>query len=426
MTTVDAKVYVHHYKNDGTWNVKVRVYHKNQYRFIDTAHYLCDKQLKKHPKNKCEFLIKDPFIKKMVNDELDGYRLEISNLGSRLKLFSPDDLKSFLTQSDTSIDFIQFCEQFINDLKELDKDKSAANFNTIKNSLVDFFNRSKVLVDEINLDMLSDWEHYLKKERTMVRLNQFNEPITTVQKPLADASIHNYMRDLRSLFNHARKKYNKKSLGIIKIAHYPFDEYTIVEAPQTRKRNTDVDTILTIRDSKPKCNSQAELARDLFMLSFYMCGINASDLYQIDESNIVNGRLEYNRSKTRDKRKDNAFISIKIVAEAEPLLKKYLGKLSQRYSKIGGLNKALSAGMRNLCKLLSLNGITFYWARHSLGNLARNKCRMSKDDVSLALNHVDLERKTTDIYIDKDWSIVDELQEKVIGLLIEGNNINEK
>ncbi|WP_316740652.1 site-specific integrase [Pedobacter antarcticus] len=417
MATVDAKIYVHHYKNDGTCNVKIRIYHKNQYRFIDTPHYLCDKQLKKHPENKGEFLIKDHFIKNLVNTELDQCRLAISNLGFKLKLFSPDDLKSFLMQSDESIDFIQFCEEFISDLKELGRHKSAANFNTIKNSLVDFFRRKKVFMDEINVDTLSDWERYLRKERTMTRSNQFNRPITTVQKPLTNASIHNYMRDLRSLFNHARRKFNRKSLGVVKIEHYPFDEYKIVEAPQTKKRNTDVKTLKSIRDCEPAVSSRSELARDLFMLSFYMCGINAVDLYQIDESNIINGRLEYNRSKTRDKRKDNAFISIKIVKEAKPLLKKYIGNLSQRYTNIGGLNKALSRGMKEVCKLISVNGLTYYWARHTVGNLARNKCRMSKDDVALALNHVDHGRKTTDIYVDKDWSIVDELQEKVTKLL---------
>jgi len=45
--------------------------------------------------------------------------------------------------------------------------------------------------------------------------------------------------------------------------------------------------------------------------------------------------------------------------------------------------------------------ITFYWARHSFASLACNSCRMSKDDVALALNHVD------------------EVQEKVVGLLRE-------
>jgi hypothetical protein len=49
--------------------------------------------------------------------------------------------------------------------------------------------------------------------------------------------------------------------------------------------------------------------------------------------------------------------------------------------------------------------------------LARNSCRMSKDDVGLALNHIDEGHRTTDIYISKDWTIVDEVQVKVITLL---------
>ena len=69
-----------------------------------------------------------------------------------------------------------------------------------------------------------------------------------------------------------------------------------------------------------------------------------------------------------------------------------------------------------------MSGITFYWARHTVGNLGRNTCRMSKDDVALALNHVDKGNKTTDIYIEKDWKIVDELQQNAIKLLVRRGN----
>lgn len=39
---------------------------------------------------------------------------------------------------------------------------------------------------------------------------------------------------------------------------------------------------------------------------------------------------------------------------------------------------------------------------------------MSKDDIALALNHVDSGNKTTDIYIEKEWKIIDDVQRKVI------------
>jgi len=41
---------------------------------------------------------------------------------------------------------------------------------------------------------------------------------------------------------------------------------------------------------------------------------------------------------------------------------------------------------------------------------------MSVDDVAAALNHIDSGHRTTDIYIDKDWQIVDDVQRNVLDL----------
>lgn len=145
--------------------------------------------------------------------------------------------------------------------------------------------------------------------------------------------------------------------------------------------------------------------------------MNAVDFYYLAGKDVRNGRIDYNRVKTHGLRKDNAFISIKVIEEARPLLEKYLEKLSLRYSTYGILDTALSQGMKQLRILTGIPGATIYWARHTFATVARNTCRISKDDVALALNHVDDEHRTTDIYIEKDWSIVDEVQTKVIGLL---------
>ena len=121
--------------------------------------------------------------------------------------------------------------------------------------------------------------------------------------------------------------------------------------------------------------------------------------------------------KTKAKRRDRAFISIKITDEMKPILEKYIGKLHGRFSSATGMNSALSQGFNKICQGLEIPRISFYWGRHSFATIARNKCRKSKDDVALALNHVDETRKTTDIYIEKDWGILDEVQNAVIGLL---------
>lgn len=234
---------------------------------------------------------------------------------------------------------------------------------------------------------------------------------------MSDSGLHNHMRDLRTLFNAACSFYNNEDIGLYRIEHKPFKKYKVGSAPLTKKRNLSIDEIKCIRDCETKPGSRAELAKELFMLSFYLCGINAVDLYNCTKENIDNGRLNYNRSKTKGKRKDDAFISIKITEKSRPLLEKYLGRLSNRYKTYVGLDAAISDGMKQLRRVAGIENVTFYYARHTFANTARNNCKISKDDISLALNHVDQAYKLIDIYLDKDWTIVDKVQKKVLRLL---------
>ena len=409
MATVSSKVFKHHKKSDGTFNVKICLCHKKRRKYIDTEHFVSEKKLAK------SLEIKDDFINKLLNKTLDEYRDAISKLGKRIELFDVEGLREYLLVKDECVDFIKFCHIHIESLLQAGRVKSASNYRTVYYSLIDFFKREVVPIEEITIGVISSYERFLRSDRTVTRKNQHGKTVTIKCKGVSDASVHNYLRDFKGFFTAAQSYYNKPSLGINPITYNPFDEYKIVEPPITKKRNIEVNQLKSLRDCKVKPGSRAELARDLFMLSFYLCGINAVDLYA-SKYILKDGRLEYNRSKTKSKRKDKAFISIKIPDEALPLLSKYKNELPERYSSIGNLNAALSKGMNEISKLTGLPGITFYWSRHTFGNLARNTCRKSKDDVALALNHVDHGRKTTDIYLEKDWSIVDEVQEAVLNL----------
>lgn len=409
MATVGIKIHKHHKKADGTYNVKIRVAHKGEKKYIDTPHFVVDKQLTA----KCT--LKDATLKQILNKTLDEYRVTISNLGPKLDLFNAETLRNHLRDKNEPMNFFKFCQDHIAGLEKDNRNGSAGTLKTVLYSLQDYFNTPSISPLEINEWMLTAYEKYLRGKREIKRLNQGKLRTRTV-KGMTDGAVHNHFRDLRILFKAAMKHFNKPQIGEILIPYCPFDNYKIVDTPETRKRNLDVERIKLIRDCKVETGSRAELARDLFMLSFYLCGTNAVDFYHLNIENIKKGRVEYNRTKTQ-RRKDHAFISIKLVKEAKPLLEKYTGKLHTRYCSSHGLARAIKEGMAIINRETGLTGITYYWARHSFANLGRNKCRMSKDDVALAMNHVDHGNKTTDIYIEKDWSIVDEVQEKVIALL---------
>lgn len=402
MATISAVILKHHKKADGTWNVKFRVTHNQQSVYIDTPHFVSKAQLDKKGKLRQDYIIE------YLAFDLNSYRKKISDIGISVKSMSAQEIKKHLTSDhETSIDFISFCRAYIETMKET----TAQPFRTVTNSLVDFFRSKVVPINEINAVMLRKYEAYLRSERVMKRKNQFGKVFTITSPPLTDSGVSIHLSNLRILFNAARNHYNDEDRGIIRVAHYPFRKYKVIRRPESRKRSLTIGQVKEVMNAKPETGSRAELAKDLFMLSFYLCGMNAVDIYNLPPYTEIE-RLDYNRSKTKGKRRDQAYISVNIPEEAAPLLKKYAGKLRERYSNHLNLNKALSKGFESL----GIEGLTFYHARHTFATLARNHCRFSKDDVAMALNHRS-GASVTDIYIAPDWKIIDDVQAAVIALL---------
>lgn len=429
MATVKEVVLKENLRDDGTWNLKIRITHNRRTAYLPTSHYLTSKQLKR------DFSLKDPFIEDLISPVLANYRKKISSLGARINSMSAKDIADFLKKEDMpdAVHFINFAENYIGELKSNGKEGSARNMQTVVYSLIDFFGTRDILAINITAHSLFELESYLRKPRTLKRKHSSGGEMELKRAGSTTAGIHTFMRDLRLLFNAARDKFNDEDTGKILIAHYPFRKYKIAEAPAPIKRNLTIDQIKTIRDFEIDFEGRMKIARDLFMLSFYLCGMNAVDLYKADK--LENGRINYNRSKTEGRRRDKAFISIKVPEESSILVGRYFSKLNSIYTASTGLGRAISYGLNRLTQAINDHYIKehgvklfdsvieFYMARHSFANLARNVCRFSKDDIALALNHIDLSRKTTDMYIAPDWSIIDQVQAGVLRLLKENEEV---
>jgi len=404
-------------KTDGTWNVQIRVTVDRKSAYLETQHWVSAKQIRKQGKT---YILKDPFIISLIAPELAKYRDMISALGSRINTYNEKTLAAFLVNGGLvkveKINVIQFGREQIERLMLAGRDGSARNMITVVNSLQDYFRSDFVPVTEIRSKMLEDYQKFLRTPRTMIRLNQFKKPVQLKFKGLADNGLHNHMRDLRILFNDIVDFYNDEHLGVKIINHYPFKKYKLVELTEKKKPERYVSQFKAIRNCKLPVGSRIQQARDLFLLSFYLCGMNAVDLYQIKPGIALQARLEYNRSKTK-RRTDKAFISVPIHPVAMKLYKKYAGTLQDKYSTHNSLDRALSIGMNALSTKLNIPELEFMDARRMFGSWARNICRCSKDDVGLGMNHKYQSNQITDIYITKDWSIIDEVQSKVIELV---------
>lgn len=448
MATVKEVVIPHHQKEDKTWNVKIRVTHGKKSCYINTTHFVVAKQLRR------DYSIKDPFIMTAINPLLGEYRTKISDLGERLNFHSAQSLRDFLIKGELraeTINFIEFGWSVVKLIETKKRKGDLGNFKAVMYGLQDFFKSDNVPITEITSKMLKSYEDHLKTPRTMLRPDQFGKVRPRSSKGVSDGGLHNHMRDLRTIFKDALAFYNEKEKGIEIIKHYPFENYKIVDAPENDKEKLTVEQVKKIRDIKVLTHEEAKhherqikqkpdyelknlvyvlkdsrehQAAELAMLSFYMCGMNAADLYQLpaaDENTIY--RLNYNRAKTKDRRKDKAFISLNIPDVALGLYLKYAGKLQMKYSTRETLDQALSIAMKTLGQKLNLPQLWFYDLRHAFADQAHNICGFSTENVGKCLNHKDNANRMTNKYIGKNWKIVDDIQRAVLKLYIDDKKL---
>ena len=224
-----------------------------------------------------------------------------------------------------------------------------------------------------------------------------------------------YLGSIRHLFNEAKKHYNDYDRNIILIGSSPFENFKIPKQEATRKRAISADLIREIYKLPYLYNSRGKetqgrynLAKDCFILSFCLIGINSADLYNCSEldSNVIT----YYRTKTTSRRVDKAKMQVKVPALIMPLLKKYRDIKGQRifnfyhhYSTADSFNKAINYGLKEIGKLIGVDDLEYYAARHSWATLAVNKVGIDKYTVHSALNHIDEAMKVTDIYIERDF-----------------------
>jgi integrase len=223
------------------------------------------------------------------------------------------------------------------------------------------------------------------------------------------------MRSLRSLFNQLRDEYNDESIGLIRVPNYPFRGY---ELPTVKRRNQGKS--LTVDEMKKLIayfpSDQFEIyARNMFLLMFGLIGINTKDLYFLPKQ--AGDRISFSRFKTSKE------YSIRLEPEVKIIAEKYSHKLMfinacDRFSNNRNFTRALDIHLKKLAKSLEFDlPLATNHARHTWATIARNDCRISKDDVALCLGHEDKDNKVTDDYITYDYTIIDEANRKVLDLV---------
>lgn len=406
MATFKPEVRMDNLRSDNTYSIRIRITHNRKVKRIPTSIYVDKKEVTKSGK------IKNQQIIDQLEDIVREYRKKVTAISVAIEVMTIDELAEYLTKKDEAlkVDFFEFSEKWI----AKNKDKHGIQiFVSMLNTLEKFLGRRRLDFKEINYRFLKSFEEHLGQRRRL--------------------SL--YMGKIRHLYNEAKLEYNDEEYGRILIPWSPFAKYSIPNIEPTKDRTLTSEQIRQIYELPYKPNRfpsrpcAYNVAKDVFILSFCLMGMNTADLYLCEELAECDGRytITYNRAKTSARRSDKARISVDVHPFLVPLFEKYRnprkGKIFSfvnRYCDYTQLNKSVNKGLKEVGKAIGIDDLEFYAARHTFATIARNKLGYDKSTVGEALNHVEKENKITDIYIQKDFSIINKLNKEVIEYVFKG------
>lgn len=421
MLTIKAEVQRDKQRSDGTYNVKVRFTQDRKVKRLSSSLFVSSKDLTK------SFNFKEgTTVKREVDKLIQTYQEKCAKLQLEVNHYTLDDIFSFLKserEQTQSIDFIQFCKEWL----ETTGIKGKKNYQSALNSFISYLGKEHLKTDEVTSQLLNGFKAHLnlRREKQVIQLQKQGKRIPS------NRTVSLYLGSIRHLFNEAKKKYNDYDKNVILIPHSPFEHVEVPKQEATRKRALSAETINQILKLSYIRNANGKericpfnLAKDCFILSFCLMGMNSVDLHSCDE--IEDNAITYYRSKTTGRRLDKAKMKVDILPVLSSLMEKYkdytgrrVFRFYQMYNTANNFNRAINLGLKQIGKILKIDDLEFYAARHSWATIALNKVGIDKYTVHAALNHVDETMRVTDIYIERDFVNENKANAKVVKYVFE-------
>ena len=417
MATFKAVVIPNQRRQDGTYNVKIRVTHKRKSRYLSTPFYVTANQMTRG------FKIKDVRITDKLEERIAELRRNADELGFLADGMEIDQLVEVLHDRADSIDFIAYMEKYCQRLDKEGRGRSGETYRVAIRSLKRFNNNRPLYFSAITKQyMYRYWESisYLK----------------------ANTKI-SYITAIKSMYKRAQKEYNNDDTGRIIVRHGVFD---LIDVPKeeaaTELAFETVEEMQAVIDSPYTGTWIFDFTKDMFVFSFVCFGVNLADIVRFRKDDYRDGVLTYRRKKVSRRLGQGSEMKIKVPEVGQIIIEKYSGDKEwlidfQGHSRkvrvarcIHGVFQA--AGIEPEGDYLHKTGhykgkYVFYTARHSMATYARNVCHIDKLTVHEMLCHATpQDMRATDVYLRRDYSHLWEANEKLLSLFDWSFYLNQK
>jgi site-specific recombinase XerD len=327
-----------------------------------------------------------------------GLREEIRQISELIELldkkggYTVDELAEYYVRRSFNGYLFPFVEYLTKKLRDKNRTKTASIYASVKRSFSKFRQGEDIRLESLDAKVTGEYEEYLKVAGLTKNTCSF------------------YMRALRSIYNQAVKK------GLC-FQKQPFTEvYTGVD--KTVKRAVNEEVIVALKLADLSGHPELEIARDLFLFSFYLRGVSFVDMANLTAVNLKNGYITYIRSKTKQK------LTVKLEKCMSEIIEKYARRSIENYllpiysetnKNPASCLRTHNKRLKRLSELLNLETpLSSYVARHSWATLALRK-GVSVGIISESMGHES--EATTRIYLASlGQSIIDKANEMIIAL----------
>ena len=345
MATIKLAVLRHTKAKDGSFKIRISIGHKSETHYIVTRY---------------KVLSLNNFVNGVVVNQPDANYINVK-------------LRALLNDYDQRLDQVPnlgdlSCQQLRDMLRDM---RPTAQNTTLLSVANDYI---KQLREEHRTTYADLIEYHVKKFLEYTRGDLALQNITTItidgyshllrSRGVSPAYESICLMNIRTLVNRAIK------LRLVSYEVHPF-AYWRQQNGEPKELDISVENLRLLINNPVKAK-KARRAVDLFLLSYYLGGMNMKDLIYYDFRGYKdNPLLHYQRRKTANKKRGNKTIEFTIQPEAYPIIDKYMNPKTGHIAEVSEAKYNTFLGLVNSAlkrvaeKLGITERISFYSARKS-------------------------------------------------------------
>lgn len=377
MATLKLTIFKAKVLKDGRHKIRIAVCHKQETCYIITRFIIDNLSQFKNGQ-----VVKRPdaaIINTKLRNILNEYQEKLDSIKC-IQMYDCKQLREILVNSvsagQTAATFQAVANSYI---KELIEDGRGNYAKLIERNCRYFteFTKGEFMLSEITSEIISSYDRFLRNT-----------------KKIGETTIGMMMSRTRTIINRGIKK------QLVKYDISPFAYYSIKSSP-VREVDITVENLIKIKNYTPK-EKKLRVAKDCFMLSFYLGGINLADLLGIDFRKT--DKVEYIRKKARNLKQGEQRIVITIPEEAKPIIKEWMnhntGKLDFGYKfTYSNFYRYLTRCLNVLADTLNINQkVVYYSARKTFAQFA-SELGIPDGVIDYCLGHSDKSKGIIRYYI---------------------------